>query len=144
MSTEDIIDFLKTGELTSFPFGTDLLNVTSSLGENEGWSVPIGGKDKRAGLIKYDQTEFYFDSNDIQRLWGVQVTYSEPADKRNFEMNYRELRKEINYDQVKAFLVAHKVSFTEFDEDKVIKTEGEVIFRFWDDNTVAKLGRFIK
>lgn len=149
MTTEDIIEFLRTGELTNFPLGTAPEKVIAMLGDNIGWTVPISRKDKRLGLIKYDRTEFYFNNQDNQKLFGVQVTYSQPADKKGLEMDYSELINELSYEQIKAFLARNKISFeetiSEYDkETRVIKTQGQVIFSFSDDNRLEKFGRFVK
>lgn len=80
--TENIIEFLRTSELTNFPFGTEQQTVIDKLGDNPGWTVAISRKDKRLALIKYDRTEFYFNGQENQKLCGVQVTYSQPADKK--------------------------------------------------------------
>lgn len=47
----------------------------------------------RPALIKYDQTELYFNDQDDQKLYGVQVTYSKPADKKELEMDYCDLKE---------------------------------------------------
>jgi hypothetical protein len=148
MATETIIEFLRTGELTNFPFGTGWKTIISTLGDNPGWTVMLSRKDKRPAIIKYDQTEFYFNEQVNQELYGVLVTYSQPADKKGLDMDYDSLKRNLNYRQVIDFLTRHHISFEErFSEydtnDKVIKTIGQVIFYFSDDKKLQKFGRFL-
>lgn len=148
MVKENIIDFLRTGELTNFPFGSDRQTILDKLGNNPDWIVTISKKDKRPALIKYDQTEFYFNRQDNQRLYGVQVTYSQPADKKGLHMEYGDLRQALDYGQTKDFLTRNNVPFIETSSDfdtgtQVIKTQGQVSFFFSDENRLEKFGRFI-
>lgn len=148
METEKISEFLRTGGLTNFPFGTDLKTITDTLGDNPGWTVAISRKDKRPAIVKYDQTELYFDEQVNQKLRGVLITYSQPADKKAFDMDYSDFRRRLNDEQVMDFLTRHHISFKEecsaYDmNDQVIKTSGEVIFYFSDDKTLQKFGRFL-
>ena len=151
MTTEDIIEFLRNGELSNFPFGTDLDKITNDLGDNLGWTVQLSRKDKRPALIKYDMTEFYFDDQDTQKLCGVRVTYSQSADKKGLEMNYSDLRRQLSYDETKNFLSGSNIPFeeatSEYDGEtrvRVIRTLGQVTFYFLDDNSLDKFGRFLR
>lgn len=148
MTTEKIIEFLRTGELTNFPFGTDRKTITDTLGDNPGWTVTVSRKDKRPAIIKYDQTEFYFNEQVNQKLRGVLITYSQAADKKAFDMDYGDFRCSLDYQQVTDFLTKHHISFkeepSEYDTcDQVIKTSGQVIFYFSDDKALQKFGRFL-
>lgn len=149
MTTERIIEFLKVGELTNFPFGTHREIITDQLGDSPGWTVAISRKDKRPAIMKYDQTEFYFNAEAKQKLRGVQVTYSQPADKKGFDMDYDDLRQSLTYQQTIDFLIRNNISFeeelSEYDKnDKIIKTSGQIIFYFTDNERLQKFGRFLK
>jgi len=149
MKKEHIIEFLRTGELTHFPFGTELQVIMDALGDNPGWTVAISRKDKRPAIIKYDHTEFYFNAQSKQKLCGLQITYSQAADKKGLDMDYSELGQKIGYVQTMDFLAKHNISFEETvseydDSDHIIKTSHQIIFYFTDDNTLQKFGRFLK
>ncbi len=149
MITETIIEFLRAGELTNFAFGTDRQTITDQLGDNPDWTVAISRKDKRPAIIKYGLTEFYFNAQVHQKLCGVQITYSQPADKHGFDMEYGDLRQSLTYRQTIDFLIRHDIPFeeglSEYDNnDKIIKTGGQVIFYFTDNKTLQKFGRFLK
>lgn len=149
MIREKITEFLRTGELTNFPFGTYRQAITDQLGDNPDWTVAISRKDKRPAIIKYGFTEFYFNALRNQTLCGVQVTYSQPADEKEFDMDYSELRESLSYRQVMDFLTKHHIPFkekySEYDpDDRILKTGGQVIFYFTDNQTLQKFGRFLK
>ncbi len=143
------MEFLRTGELTNFPFGTDRQTITHHLGTNPDWTVTISRKDKRPAIIKYGLTEFYFNAQVHQKLRGVQITYSQPADKKGFDMDYGDFRQNLTYRQTIDFLIRNDIpfeeGFSEYDSnDKIIKTSGQVIFYFTDNKTLQKFGRFLK
>ncbi len=148
MEIEKISEFLRTGRLTNFPFGTNLKTITDTLGDNPDWTVAISRKDKRPAIVKYDQTELYFNKQVSQELRGVLITYSQPADKKAFDMDYADFRDRPDYQQVMDFLTRHHIAFkeerSEYDaSDQVIITSGQVIFYFSDDKTLQKFGRFL-
>ncbi len=148
MTKENIIEFLRTGQLANFKFGTNQKTIVETLGDTS-WTIPVSDKDNRPALIKYDQVEFYFSDDTPQSLYGIQVTYSQPGDKKNFNMEYYGLNKALNYSSLKTFLKDNNILFSErqSDYDKsetIIETQGQVIFHFSDNNTVQKFGRFLK
>lgn len=147
MTEFNILDFLRTGEFKEFPYGTDIRKVVDAFGETT-WTVPISKKDKRPAILKYDQTEFYFHSDNDQKLKGIQITYSEPGDKARINTNYGPLKEALNYDEIKSLLTSQAIAFSEksspYDnETNVIETDAHVIFFFEDRGVVQKFGRFI-
>ncbi len=148
MPIENIIYFLKTGQLANFIFGTRQEVIIKALGETT-WTIPISNKDKRYAVIKYDQVEFYFNHNEIQSLYGIQITYSQAGEAKNLNLEYNGLNKALSYSNIKVFLKDNNILFfekkSEYDiSDTIIETEGQVIFHFNDDNQVQKIGRFVK
>lgn len=148
MTTENIIDFLRTGQLNSFKFGCTPQTLINTLGETS-WTIPLDDNDNRPALIKYDQVEFYFDDNKTQKLCGIQITYSQPGDRKNLSVEYGRLKQKVNYTDLKSYLQDQNISFTEklseYDKtDSVIETQGHVIFHFDNENNIQKFGRFLK
>lgn len=148
MISENIITFLKNGELTNFPFGTLQETVIECLGENHKWTLSLSKRDKRPAMVKYDKTEFYFNNHEIQKLCGIQITYSQTADKKKLEMDYNDFRHPIDVEKTKAILTDNHIEFQEgfweFDQEtKIIKTEGEIVLYFSDENRLEKLSKFI-
>jgi len=118
----------------------------NALGDNPGWIVPISKSDSRTALVKYGRTELYFEEN--QKLWGVQITSSRQAPKRALAMDYQELKKSLSYNRTKIFLSKNNIGFeekaSEYDKnDRVIKTQGQVIFYFDNNGRIDKFGRFL-
>lgn len=149
MVKEHIISFLRTGQLENFPFGTYLETVLVTLGDNKEFAVAISKKDKRCALVKYDCIEFYFTTEEKQRLYGVQATYSLPAEPKGLLVDYAALLNPLNINQTKQFLNQHNISFfsavhgsAEYD-GQLSTTEG-VTFYFDDNGQLEKFGRFIK
>ncbi len=148
MIHENIFVFLRTGELSNFKFGMDQKTIISILGETS-WTIPVSTKDRRHALIKYDIIEFYFNASESQSLYAVQITYSEPGNKNNLNIDYKNLDKPLRYSEIKDLLNKNSISFEEKESDydrsdNVIETQGNVTFYFDSENKVQKFGRFIK
>jgi hypothetical protein len=149
MFKEDILAFLRSGQLSNFPMGTELKAILNELGENRGWTLPISRKDKRPALIKYGQVEFYFTASEFQKLSGVQITYTSKADSRLFILDCGELKGDLDCDVVKSYLTDNKIAFTEAissgeKDSLLLTTEGQVDLIFSDSNGLEKIGRFLK
>ena len=148
MSKENIIDFLRVGELSNFKFGASRQSIYKILGDST-WTVQVSKSDNRPALVKYGQIEFYFDRTEDQRLYGVQITYSKHDDKTNLDVEYGELEKPLSLSNLKLLLNKNSIAFNEktsyYDKsDNVIETQGQVLFYFDNDNNVSKFGRFLK
>lgn len=149
MKKEDILHFLRHGQLAHIKMGMSLKEVENLLGQNPGWKVPISRKDKRPSLIKYDRTEFYFGHEEIQPLYGIQITYSQPADVQKLQMDYRELVKAPNRNGLKDFLNSNKIPFQEITSpydpsDQIFALESNILFFFDEDENLQKFGRFLQ
>ena len=149
MIKEDILHFLRHGQLAHVKMGMSLKEVEHLLGQNPGWKVPISRKDKRPSLIKYDQTEFYFGHEEIQALYGIQITYSQPASSQKLLMDYRELVKAPARNGLKDFLTSYKIPFQEktspYDPlDQIFALETDILFFFDEDGKLQKFGRFLQ
>ena len=149
MIKEDILYFLRHGELNHIKMGMSLKEVENLLGQNPGWKVPISRKDKRPSLIKYDRTEFYFGHEEIQALYGIQITYSQPANIQKLQMDYQELVKAPGRNGLKDFLISNKIPFQEtpspYDpSDQILALETDILFFFDEEEELQKFGRFLQ
>ena len=141
--TESVTNFLRRGQLTNFPFGTNRETVITMLGHTT-WTAerPVVNE---TVILKYDKTELYFGGERVDELCAVQITYSLRAPKHQLVMDYGELNQPLNYDQTKDFLKSNEITFQEimYGETRVIKTEGQILLYFLDDNKLLKFGRFL-
>ncbi|MGB1243266.1 MAG: hypothetical protein ACPG49_12135 [Chitinophagales bacterium] len=152
MLKENIIDFLKTGELTNFPFGISLTIVFSILGETK-WTIPISRKDRRIAVAKYGQIEFYFDYGFPQKLHGIKVIYSEmgkkgiiqrfEGEKGRMKVNYQRFEGEVSYTETKKILFEHDIDFQEDRNGQIIFTEKGVVFYFDENDFLQTFQRFV-
>ena len=129
--------------------GLSLKEVEDFLGQNPGWKVPVSRKDKRPSLIKYDLTEFYFGHEETQTLYGIQITYSQPADVQKLQMDYRELVKAPGRNELKDFLNSNRIAFQEITSpydpsDQILAIEADILFFFDEEEKLQKFGRFLK
>lgn len=117
------------------------------LGEAK-WTIPISRKDKRIAVAKYGQIEFYFDHELSQKLYGVQLTYTQKGEKGKMEMDCQGFADELSYNETKKLLFKHGVVFKEkankVDDSKVITTKGGVVFYFKGEDTLQKIGKFVQ
>ena len=147
MIREDIIAFLKTGELIHFPYGMEKALLIKLLGQPD---EEI--EDDESSMLKYDQTEFYFykgykDSNCLAGILIQPIPIA--ASRRNLDMDYRWLDKSLDYQQTIALLTEEGITYKEsstgrHEQHKIIITSGEVTFFFFNDpNRINKVGRFL-
>ncbi len=128
--------------------GMSLAEIEKRLGPNPEWQVRISRKDKRAALIKFDQTEFYLGPEEEQKLYGIQITYSKPADAKGLQMDYRELVRPLSRLKLKNFLHAQQIPFQEtvspYDaRELLLSLETGIQFFFDEEEILQKFGRFL-
>ena len=149
MTKEDILHFLRHGQLAHLKMGMSLKEVENLLGPNPGWKVPISRKDKRPSLIKYDRMEFYFGHEELQPLYGIQITYSQPASAQKLQVNYRKLINAPGRNELKDFLHSNKIPFQEITSpydpsDQIFALESDILFFFDEEGKLQKFGRFLQ
>lgn len=146
MTKLDLIEFLKCGEFSSLPFGTEKQFVLSAIGEPD-WILDNAD----SSVIRYEQIEFYFQhlTSGLKLLDGVVLHPLDEAHKGvNFMMECEWLTNDLNIEDVKGYLNSLKVDFIEIASEadpqiKMLRTTGGVEFLFFpEDNQICKAGRF--
>ncbi len=145
----NINDFLMNGTITEIPFGisrNDLINIMGHEG-----NVAFGfKKDKLPSIYKYEMTEFYFQSQNIDKLSGIMIQLGScPSKTGLLGFDYKWLRNDLTLDDVKEQLellnIAYKVSTNKYDCSQEIKTVSNIKFSFYiGDNHICEIGKFIE
>ncbi len=144
MIKEDLFDFLISGELKNFHFGSPKSLIIDELGSN-----PDNYDDEESSYFKFDNIEFYFFHRnlDTPRLIGIVILPWPVGVDGNWDVNYRWLNEELNYSQTQQILNQENIDFQEIlvnEDDRALITKSGVIFFFFkEDGKLNKIGRFI-
>ena len=138
---ETLQNFLTTGSLSFFEFGTKRQHIVMLLGATSN-VIQKARKGPRSAVLKYDQVEFYFDESD--ELNGVMIQLiSEPVESHKLEFDYAWMSKRITQQEVSNELDKLKLNYKtekKFDSTQ-LTTETGITFYF--DGTLQKVGKFM-
>lgn len=101
MIKENFIDFLKTGQLSHFPFGMEMNIIVDMLGEYDELI-----ENEESSMIKYDRIEFYFykGEKESNRLDGILIQpIPIAANRGKLDMDYGWLDKKMDFKKSSIF-----------------------------------------